>query len=520
MADPLLRLEPDRVSVEPGGQASVQVTVHNPGTIVESYRLDVVGEQPIDWAEVVPATVSVYPQQQETVTVLFRPPTGPGTPGGLVPFGVRATSEVDATARSVAEGELTIGQVSGLQAKLTPVTSSGRWSGRHTVQVSNWGNSPARLRLVPTDPDQALGFLIRPDIVEIPLGGTATARLKVRTRKPMLRGTTTRLPFQVVGEPDPPVQVTGPVTGPITPYADPSRPVVDGALNQKPILSRMTVSVGLLSLAAVVAAIVFAFTRGTGEAEAHGDGVTVPGKPTITKVEATGPTTMTVSWERMDNIDSYTLHYDLGGQAFNTDEGIDARQDAKQVEKLTPNTEYCFTLSAKNGDKLGPESDQKCAKTPPAPPSSASPTPGLTGDTGQPVQTGQPTQPVTPTPIDGGQSPTGSVSVPGADSPVFAAGQWVAVVELYPTDNGVTSEDAARDLAGRLATAGMPSGVLLARGQYPGIIDPNGVPLRNAWVVYIGPGTSADQVQRLCIDKAKKTIDPLAFCVPRQPATG
>lgn len=515
MADPLVRLEPDRVSVEPGGQASVQVTVHNPGTIVESYKLDVVGEQPIDWAEVVPATVSVYPQQQETVTVLFRPPTGPGTPGGLVPFGVRATSEVDASARSVAEGELTIGQVSGLQAKLTPVTSSGRWSGRHTVQVSNWGNSPARLRLVPTDPDQALGFLIRPDIVEIPLGGTVTARLKVRTRKPMLRGTTTRLPFQVVGEPDPPV----PVSGPVTPYADPSRPVADGALNQKPILSRMTVSVGLLSVAAVVAAIVFAFTRGTGEAEAHGDGVTVPGKPTITKVEATGPTTMTVSWERMDNIDSSTLHYYLGGQAFNTDEGIDARQDAKQVEKLKPNTEYCFTLSAKNGDKLGPESDQKCAKTPPAPVTPASPTPGQSGGTGQPVQTGQPSQPVTPTPIDGGQSPTGSVSVPGADSPVFVAGQWVAVVELFPTDAGISAENAARDLARRLATAGLPSGVILARGQYPGLIDTNHAPLNNVWVVYVGPRGSPDQVQGPCSDTAKK-IDPSALCAPRQPATG
>jgi hypothetical protein len=517
VADPLLRLEPDRVSVEPGGQASVQVTVHNPGTIVDSYRLDVVGEQPIDWAEVVPATVSVYPQQQETVTVLFRPPTGPGTPGGLVPFGVRATSEVDASARSVAEGELTIGQVSGLQAKLTPVTSSGRWRGRHTVQISNWGNSPARLRLVPTDPDQALGFLIRPDIVEIPLGATATARLKVRTRKPILRGTTTRLPFQVVGEPDPPV----PVSGPVTPYADPSRPVVDGALNQTPILSRMTVSIGVLSVAAVVAAIVFALTRGAGEAEAHGDGVTVPGKPQLGQVQVTGPTTMTVSWDPMDNIDSFTLHYYLGGKAFQTEDGINARQQAKQVDKLKPNTEYCFSLSAKNGNKLGPESDQQCAKTPLAPPPTASPSAGPGGQPSQPGQlgqTGQPSQAVTPT--DGGASQTRSVSVPpGPDSPVFAPGQWVAVVELYPTDAGISAETHARDLARQLASAGVPSGVLRARGQYPGLTNQAGQPLNNAWVVYVGPGPNPDQVQGPCTDKAPK-IDPTALCAPRQPATG
>ncbi|HEY3006401.1 MAG TPA: hypothetical protein VGJ44_28915, partial [Kribbellaceae bacterium] len=242
MTDPVLRLEPDRLTVEPGGQVSLQVTVHNPGTIVESYTLDVVGEQPITWAEVVPPAVSVYPQQQETATVLFRPPGGAATPGGLVPFGVRATSSVDPTARAVAEGELTVGQVSGLQAKLIPVTSSGRWSGRHTVQISNWGNAPATLRLVASDPDQALGFLVRPNVVEVPLGGTATAGLKVRTRKPVLRGTPARLPFQVVGEPEKP----GPVTGSVLPYADPSRPVADGAFNQKPILSRMTVTAGVL----------------------------------------------------------------------------------------------------------------------------------------------------------------------------------------------------------------------------------------------------------------------------------
>jgi hypothetical protein len=513
VADPLLRLEPDRVSVEPGGQASVQVTVHNPGTIVESYRLDVVGEQPIDWAEVVPATVSVYPQQQETVTVLFRPPTGPGTPGGLVPFGVRATSEVDTSSRSVAEGELTIGQVGGLQAKLTPVTSSGRWRGRHTVQITNWGNSPARLRLVASDPDQALGFLIRPEVVEIPLGGTATARLKVRTRKPVLRGATTRLAFQVVGEPDPPL----PVAGPVTPYADPNRPVADGAMNQKPILSRMTVSIGVLSVAAVVAAVVFALTRPAGDAEAHGDGVTVPGKPQLGQVQVTGPSTVTVSWDPMDNIDSYTLHYYLGGKAFNTEEGINARQAAKQVEKLKPATEYCFSLSAKNGDKLGPESDQQCARTAPAPPASATPSTGQSGDPGQPGQPGQSSQPATPT--DGGNpSGPGSSVPPGADSPVFAPGQWVAAIELYPTDAGVSAEIAARELAGRLAAAGVPSGVLRARGQYPGLKDLAGQPLNNAWIVYVGPATSPDQVQGICTDKAKK-IDPLADCSPRQPAT-
>lgn len=129
MTDPVLRLETTQLTVEPGGQARAEFTVLNPGTIVESYTLDVVGEQPIPWAEVTPPVLSVYPQQQETATVVFSPPAGPTGPGGTVPFGIRAKSQVDPSSSAVVEGQLEIGQVFGLQAKLTPVTSSGRWRG-------------------------------------------------------------------------------------------------------------------------------------------------------------------------------------------------------------------------------------------------------------------------------------------------------------------------------------------------------------------------------------------------------
>ena len=82
VTDPLIRLEQSQLTVEPGGQVTVQIEVHNPGTIVESYQLDVVGEQPIDWAEVIPPALQVYPQQQETATIVFRPPSGPAHPAG------------------------------------------------------------------------------------------------------------------------------------------------------------------------------------------------------------------------------------------------------------------------------------------------------------------------------------------------------------------------------------------------------------------------------------------------------
>ena len=174
------------------------LTVTNPGTIVEGYSVDVVSTIPMPWVQVNPSTLSVYPQQEATAVIVFSPPSGSGAPSGTLPFGVRVWSEVEGGGSAVAEGDLDIGSVAGLQAKLTPIASTGRWSGRHTLKVSNWGNAPARLRIMPEDPDQALGFLVSPEVVDVPLGGEAVARIKVRTRHPTLRGAAQRLPFQVV----------------------------------------------------------------------------------------------------------------------------------------------------------------------------------------------------------------------------------------------------------------------------------------------------------------------------------
>ena len=261
----MIRLDSDRVAVEPGGQAQVGVTISNPGSIVEGYTLDVVGEGPSSWAQVIPAELSVYPQQEARAFVTFSPPAGTAAPSGTNAFGVRARSTVDPDTSAVAEGDVEIGKVFGLQAKIVPVTSSGRWRGRHVVQLSNWGNAPAKLRMVASDPDAALGFYVRPDVVELPLGGTATVRMSVRTRKPFLRGSAVRLPFSVVGERADAGASADPGPTPAMAYADPSRPVVDGAFNQKPILSAGFIALLGLVAVAVVGLVAYLVLRPDGD---------------------------------------------------------------------------------------------------------------------------------------------------------------------------------------------------------------------------------------------------------------
>ncbi len=239
MTDPIVRLETVQLSVEPGGQGRTLVTVRNLGTIVEGFRLQILGEGVSEWAEVTPPEVQVYPEQEATAVVVFSPPAGNLTRSGTFPFAVRAESVVDADTSAVAEGDLEIGRVFGLQSKITPVTSSGRWRGKHFLEITNWGNAPIQLKLVATDPDRRLAFLIGPETLDLPLGVTGHAQLRVRTLKPFLRGAQVRLPFQVVAEPDP----ADAPTGPPSLIPNPRRATLDGAFVQRAIVSKLTVAI-------------------------------------------------------------------------------------------------------------------------------------------------------------------------------------------------------------------------------------------------------------------------------------
>jgi hypothetical protein len=347
MSEPILRMEPTRLSVEPGGQAMVTVTVFNGGNIVEGYDVDVVSTMPMPWATASPATLSVYPQQEATTVITFAPPSGASAPGGSFPFGVRLRSQVDETMAAVAEGDLDVGSVSGLQAALTPVTSSGRWRGRHTLRVSNWGNAPARLRIVAQDADQALGFMVSPATLDVPLGGEASARIKARTRHPILRGTAQRLPFQVVCEPEAPQELGGPRVSSSTP----ERPVVDGAFNQKPILTRMVVAIAGLLLLALIALIVW-LIKNNGDSPEEGGSTKVVDAPTGVKAAAL-PGIVLLTWDADPSVGKYEI---LQSKPGSQDKEVTALYDPQNPNtylvrlKVETAEEYCYQLRALRAD--------------------------------------------------------------------------------------------------------------------------------------------------------------------------
>lgn len=126
MLDPSVELSTSDLRVEPGGQVTATVTIANFSDIVEGFALQVLGDEITGWTQVTPAEVQVYPGQRATAVLAFAPPAGNAATSGTFPFGIRAESVVDPTSSAVAEGDIEVGRIFGLNAAVVPTTSSGR----------------------------------------------------------------------------------------------------------------------------------------------------------------------------------------------------------------------------------------------------------------------------------------------------------------------------------------------------------------------------------------------------------
>ena len=184
------------VSVEPGGQAEVQLRVRNTGGVVDSFSFEPVGI-PADWVSVTPAELRLFPETEEYVTVTVMPPRSSDTPLGELTFALRVISAEDPDGSVAEELTLMIAEYGQRGGELHPKTSTGRTRGVHDLAVDNHGNIAINPEFVGIDADDLLTFEIKPPSVTIEPGKAAIAVVTVRPRKRFWRGKPKTLPFQV-----------------------------------------------------------------------------------------------------------------------------------------------------------------------------------------------------------------------------------------------------------------------------------------------------------------------------------
>lgn len=105
----------------------------------------------------------------------------------------------------------------------------------------------------------------------------------------------------------------------------------------------------------------------------------------------------------------------------------------------------------------------------------------------------------------------------GPVSPIFKRGQWIAVLDKYPSDTGMDAGEAAKNTAVKLTKAGIPAKAMLVNGQYPGLVNSSLERITDTWLVYLGPGTSSAQMLDLCSDPRTQRAYPSA-CPTYEPA--
>ncbi len=231
------------LEVVPGSVASCTVTVKNTGTVVDQFTIDVLGD-PGAFASAEPPALSLFPGAEGSAVVSFAPPRVAATPAGALPFGIRARSQEDPGGSAVEEGVLTVGTFSDTFAELVPRASRGSRGATHDLAVDNRGNARLNASITAADPDQLLGFDVRPPGLLVEPGTAGFAKVRVKPAQSFWRGQPKTRPFKVA------------VAG------DDGRPtVLDGTMLQEAILPRWLVPallalLGLLILAAVLWATV------------------------------------------------------------------------------------------------------------------------------------------------------------------------------------------------------------------------------------------------------------------------
>jgi hypothetical protein len=439
--DPVLVLDDELLNVEPGGEARATATVRNVGDLVEQYRLEVLGDA-ARWSQVVPRQLSVLPggSEEKTVVVVFRPPPPPVAVAGSFPFGLRCVSLEAPDRCAVVEGDLVIGAVVGLAARLETVKPVGRWAGRYQVVLDNTGSVPVRLRLAASDTRRVLRFAVAPPELTVEPGRSASAYVSVQPRQPALRGKSATHAFSVGYQ-----AMDGDQRGELA-----------GGFEQRPIISKGIIAACLVLLALAAAGVVFLLRAGGG-GELPAEAGTVPPPPiALTGVTSLDDGSVQLQWQRSPYATGYLVQQLLAdGEVGDSKEVADRDQSALVWSELAPG-EHCFQVVAVGpGGRSGP-SQPMCAAVP-TPQPTTTPTPGA----------------ATAPPSAG----TGSTPTPGAD-PVQGA-FYVVYVPPTAVDDPPTQGQANEDVA-RLQQAGVQA-VLVNSRQSGRLADgANGAGL---WVV-------------------------------------
>lgn len=152
---PLVSVRDARIRVEPGQIGTTELTIRNPGSIVETYDVVVLGPAGA-WVSVEPVTVSLFPGDEQDVTVTFQPPVTSRIVAGEYAVGFQVTSQVHQESSATAETVVTVPPYYRFRLLQAQSAYTVRTKATTLVRIVNEGNSTVTYSVQATDPE---GFM-------------------------------------------------------------------------------------------------------------------------------------------------------------------------------------------------------------------------------------------------------------------------------------------------------------------------------------------------------------------------
>lgn len=316
-------LAENKLEVHPGGGVSATLVVRNTGAVVNDYRFEVLGPS-APWAEVEPAVLPLFPGQDGTVTVSWRPPRTPDAPAGKMPFGVRVIPGQQPEDSVVEEGILRVAPFFAMGVGLVPVTSRGRFFGAHRIMLENQSNADAAVALAATDPDALLRFHMRPTAFLLKVGASRTIRMRVHPRRHKVKGHPEHRAFQLFAS----LQGQDPIRS-------------DGVYQQRALIAGWQFKVAVLALLLLLAAILIPQFR-QGQAQTNAS-ASVPVPPVPVLATAISPTAIRLTWSgaAANLVSGYEIQ-----SAGQTVASPTADETAHIFSGLTSGQTYCYVIKS------------------------------------------------------------------------------------------------------------------------------------------------------------------------------
>jgi pSer/pThr/pTyr-binding forkhead associated (FHA) protein len=208
----------DKLRIDVGGRAQIQIEISNERTSVEQLHLNLV-DLPLPWYTLSETHLRMMPGEKQVVTLSIHPPRASTSLAGAYTFTLRIM--IPNTGENIRlKGQVDVAPYYSFSASVQP--SKLRWQDSTTLTIANTGNAADTYTIECRDREQVLRFIREQDMVTVAPGKRVNVPLKVTPFVRQLYGMPQTHVFEISVKSEqevlPPQTTTGErVSGPLLP---------------------------------------------------------------------------------------------------------------------------------------------------------------------------------------------------------------------------------------------------------------------------------------------------------------